>query len=229
MSTVMRFLLSHRSELLVSVFVGLVLLSPLGETNPHVGGLVALAILVLMLVGASYMASRKVVRNVILPVAAFWLIARLVEAFGDDRRLYARLAPLAGLALSIVVFWAILTRLETLPMVGSGAIAEAFVGYLILATAFAQVYWIIVHLVEHPFNQVILPSQMSTLLYFSMITLSSLGYGGILPINPYVRLVAALEGMIGVFYIAVIVARLVVSYRRAVETAERQSSGQSGS
>ena len=31
--------------------------------------------------------------------------------------------------------------------------------------------------------------------------------------NPYVRLIAALENMIGIFYIAVIVARLVSSYR----------------
>jgi len=226
MSKVVRFLVNHRSESLVFVFVGLVLLSPLGETHPHIGGLIALAILVLMLVGASYMASRKAVRNVILPVAAFWLLARIAEALGDSRRTYTHLAPLAGLTLSIAVLWVIITRLETLPMVTSGAIAEAFVSYLILATAFSQVYWIMIHFVEHPFNQVILPSQTSTLLYFSMITLTSLGYGGILPINPYVRLVAALEGMIGIFYIAVIVARLVVSFRRAVEAKEKKPTGQ---
>jgi voltage-gated potassium channel len=46
-----------------------------------------------------------------------------------------------------------------------------------------------------------------------MITLSSVGYGGILPLNPYVRLIAALESLIGIFYIAVVVARLVSSYR----------------
>jgi voltage-gated potassium channel len=226
MSNLIRFLLNHRSESLVLLFVGLVLLSPLGEADPRVGGLIALGILVLMLAGASYMASRNVVRKVVLPAAAFWLLARIVEALGDNRRVYTHLAPLAGLALSIVVFWAILIRLETLPMVSSGAIAEAFVGYLILATAFAQVYWIMIHMIDHPFNQVILPSQMSTLLYFSMITLTSLGYGGILPIDPYVRLVAAFEGMIGIFYIAVIVARLVVSYRRAAGTEERNSVGE---
>ena len=226
MSKLIRFLLNHRSESLVFLFVGLVLLSPLGESDPHIGGLIALGILVLMLVGASYMGRRKVIRNVVLPLAALWLLARIVEALGDNRRLYTHLAPLAGLALSIAVLWVMITRLETLPMVASGAIAEAFVSYLILATAFAQVYWILIHLLEHPFNQLILPSQMSTLLYFSMITLTSLGYGGILPINPYVRLVAALEGMIGIFYIAVIVARLVVSFRRAAETGGRKSTGQ---
>ena len=46
-----------------------------------------------------------------------------------------------------------------------------------------------------------------------MITLSSVGYGGILPINPYVRMVAALESVAGIFYVAVVVARIVSSHR----------------
>ena len=52
-------------------------------------------------------------------------------------------------------------------------------------------------------------------LYFSLVTLTSVGYGGIIPTNPYVRMVAAFEGVAGVFYIAVVVARLVSSYRPA--------------
>jgi hypothetical protein len=45
-----------------------------------------------------------------------------------------------------------------------------------------------------------------------MITLTSVGYGRIVPVNPYVRLVAAFESMIGIFFVAVVVARLVSSY-----------------
>lgn len=203
-------------------YVALVLLSPLGESNPHVGGLIALCILIILLAGASYMVSRRIVHYVLLPVAALWIVARVAEALGNSHRVYTHVAPLAGLTLSLVVLWGILGRLESLPLISTGAIAEAFIGYLILATAFAQIYWILIHLVDHPFNQVIAPAQTGTLLYFSMITLTSLGYGGILPINPYVRLVAGLEGMIGIFYVAVIVARLVVSYRRAAETEPRK-------
>jgi hypothetical protein len=44
-------------------------------------------------------------------------------------------------------------------------------------------------------------------------TISGVGYGGILPINPYLRLIAALETMLGIFFVAVVVARLVSSYR----------------
>lgn len=222
MSKIIGFLLNHRSESLVCAYVALVLLSPLGESSPHIGGLIAFLILIILLAGASYMVSRRVVHYVLLPAAAFWILARIAEALGDSQRVYTHVAPLAGLVLSLVVLWAILGRLESLPLISTGAIAEAFIGYLILATAFAQVYWIMIHL-DHPFNQVILPSQTSTLLYFSIVTLTSLGYGGILPINPYVRLVAGLEGMIGIFYIAVIVARLVVSYRRTAAPEGKKS------
>jgi len=200
------------------IYVALVLISPLGEAHPHVGGIIALSILIVLLAGASYMVSRRIIHYVLLPAAALWILARVVEALDSGHHAYTHVAPLAGLALSLVVLWGIFGRLESLPRIDSGAVAEAFIGYLILATAFSQVYWILIHLFDHPFSQVILSSQSSTLLYFSMVTLTTVGYGYIVPVNPYVRLVAALEGMIGIFYIAVVVARLAGSYRRPTET-----------
>jgi hypothetical protein len=45
-----------------------------------------------------------------------------------------------------------------------------------------------------------------------MVTLTSVGYGGIAPLNPYVGMVAAFESMSGIFFIAVVVVLLVSSY-----------------
>ena len=166
-----------------------------------------------ILLGASYMARRKLVRLVVLPISGLWLIARGLEAFCDSRHAYAHLAPIAGLALSVSILWAIFDRFNSVPRIPRSAIAEAFISYLVIAIAFSQLYWILSRALPNPFNQVIPESQSGTLLYFSMITLSGVGYGGIVPVNPYVRLVAALESMAGIFYIAVVVARLVSSYR----------------
>ena len=55
----------------------------------------------------------------------------------------------------------------------------------------------------------------SGLLYFSLITLTTVGYGDIVPVTPPGRVFAALEGAAGVFYIAITVARLVAAYLRA--------------
>jgi len=46
-------------------------------------------------------------------------------------------------------------------------------------------------------------------IYFSLVTLASVGYGDIIPVTPPARAVAAIEGISGQFYIAVLIARLV--------------------
>jgi hypothetical protein len=56
--------------------------------------------------------------------------------------------------------------------------------------------------------------RQSELLYFSLVTLSTVGYGDILPIQGEVRMLAALEGITGVLYVAIIVAMLVGAYQR---------------
>ena len=51
------------------------------------------------------------------------------------------------------------------------------------------------------------------LLYFSLVTLSTIGYGDVIPLDGEVRILAALEGIAGVLYIAITVALLVSAYR----------------
>ena len=54
--------------------------------------------------------------------------------------------------------------------------------------------------------------RQSELLYFSLITLSTIGYGDIVPLYSEVRILAALEGVTGVLYVAITVALLVSAY-----------------
>ena len=46
-------------------------------------------------------------------------------------------------------------------------------------------------------------------LYFSFVTLTTLGYGDITPVSPEARVLAITEAVIGQLYIAIFVARLV--------------------
>ena len=50
------------------------------------------------------------------------------------------------------------------------------------------------------------------LIYYSFVTLTTLGYGDILPISITARTLAYSEAVIGVFYVAMLVAALVGSY-----------------
>jgi hypothetical protein len=61
------------------------------------------------------------------------------------------------------------------------------------------------------------PTERDTnLLYFSLITLSTVGYGDIVPLSGEARILAALEGVTGVLYMAITVALLVSRFRAEV-------------
>ena len=55
--------------------------------------------------------------------------------------------------------------------------------------------------------------RQTELLYFSLVTLSTTGYGDIVPLGGTTRIVTALEGVTGVLYIAITVALLVSRFR----------------
>ena len=207
------FFTRHRIKIVMWALVAEMLASPLADSHPRVGALLGFAVLLMVLAGIGHFANRLVVRRVVLPVAGIWMIARIIEAFGNPREPYANLSPVVGLAFSCSILWAMFDLFHSDYHNPRNAIAQAFISYLVIATAYSQVYWILNHFVDHAFNQTIPSSHAGTFLYFSMVTLTSVGYGGIVPLNPFVRIVAALESMSGIFFVAVVVARLVSTYR----------------
>ncbi len=72
------------------------------------------------------------------------------------------------------------------------------------------------------FATILVPNEFhklqSKLFYFSFITLTSVGYGDIMPVNPASQTVAILEALIGQLFPAILLARLV-----SLEIENRQS------
>jgi hypothetical protein len=91
--------------------------------------------------------------------------------------------------------------------------------YLLLAMQWFAVYSAID--VFHPgsflFNKAMIADRQSELLYFSLVTLSTVGYGDIVPLAGEVRMLAALEGVTGVLYVAITVALLVSAYKEPAQ------------
>ena len=86
--------------------------------------------------------------------------------------------------------------------------------YLLLGLLWAALYLAIdafspgsIQIGSHPTDR------QTELLYFSLVTLSTIGYGDIVPISGEARILAALEGVTGVLYIAITVAVLVGRFR----------------
>ncbi len=65
------------------------------------------------------------------------------------------------------------------------------------------------------------PALNAAMTYFSFTTLTTIGYGDIIPVHPIARSIATLEGIIGLLYPATLLARIVTS--EAETRRERQS------
>ena len=90
--------------------------------------------------------------------------------------------------------------------------------YLLLAVFYFAIFNLLETLHPHSFMETAIPVSHNisrhSLLYLSLITLTTLGYGDIVPVTPQARLVAAFEATTGVLYIAITVARLVAAYQK---------------
>ena len=95
-------------------------------------------------------------------------------------------------------------------------IRGAVAAYLLIAMAFAFGYFLIeflspgaFHFPESGPRLVDLRMLATTFNYFSISTLTTLGYGDVTPVHPFARSLAMMEALIGQLYPATLIARLV--------------------
>jgi Ion channel len=151
-----------------------------------------------------------------------------VWAVGFGANLGARLASRAestqwwSLGASSVVFILlagcvimVLAYIFRSPRVTLDVMLGAVTAYLLVALSFAALYSLVFHLDSQSFR---LPEWIergaveavrTEMVYFSLVTLATLGYGDILPSSPFTQMLAVLEAVIGQFFMAVLVAWLV--------------------
>lgn len=113
----------------------------------------------------------------------------------------------------------VLVRVIAHPRVTRQTVIGAICGYLMLGFLFAFVYAVLTNFdpnainvsgqslgVEHVANA---QRHLSELVYFSFITLATVGYGDIVPVSSAARSMVILEALAGQLYLAAFVARLI--------------------
>jgi Ion channel len=89
-------------------------------------------------------------------------------------------------------------------------IQGAVAAYLLLGVIWAHAYSLLAILRPGAFSgPVDTADGPRALLYFSFVTLTTVGYGDVLPVHPVARSLAVLEAVVGPLYLAILVARLV--------------------
>jgi len=95
-------------------------------------------------------------------------------------------------------------------------IKGAFAVYLLIGLAFAMAYGLLEVLSPGAFDQGeetaadgSLEGLVGAMVYLSFVTMTTLGYGDVTPVSAAARSLTTLEALVGQFYIAVLVARLV--------------------
>jgi hypothetical protein len=148
-----------------------------------------------------------------------WALA--VPAIGE--RLWVLLAPSprlflvassAWLLFFVYVTWSQLRSLLRQREVTSETISMSISIYLLLGVSWGLLYIVILTSDPEAFRFATSPGvgeahRFPILLYFSLTTLSTVGFGDITPLTLQARYAAVAEGITGQFYLAIVVARLV--------------------
>jgi hypothetical protein len=106
------------------------------------------------------------------------------------------------------------------PVVNVEVLCASVAAYLMLGLMWTVAYWLVDQLTPggaFSFNTNRGAQSMNgfTGLYFSFVTLSTVGYGDITPVSRAARWLAAMEAMTGLLYVAVLIAWLVSLYSSA--------------
>ena len=144
------------------------------------------------------------------------LAARWANHFRPDL-VPARVFLIGGLVIFIFVVAHLLRFVVRAPSVTLEVLCASISAYLMLGLIWTIAYWLVDRLTPggaFSYNTNAGGHSMNgfTGFYFSFITLSTVGYGDITPASPIARWLAAMEGMTGLLYVAVLIARLVSLY-----------------
>lgn len=172
--------------------------------------------LILVLGLATYSISgNRIVLRIALAIGIPAAIGQIVVTSVPSSRLFVVGAVVLSIAFLTFVILILLASVFRPGEITGGRIAGAICVYLLAGLLWAQLYATILVFDASAFNIPAATREVFTqvgelaLVYFSFVTLTTLGYGDITPASPLAQTVTWLEAVSGQLYIAILLARLV--------------------
>lgn len=122
------------------------------------------------------------------------------------------LVAAAWLILSMTLGWVVAKAVFARGRVNYHRIVGAVLLYLLIALAFVALFVFVGVLIPKAFSGITFEDDAklaSSMIYFSFVTLTTVGYGDVVPIHPVARSLCNLESICGQLYPATLLARLV--------------------
>ena len=146
------------------------------------------------------------------------LVAKGISHFRPDL-----MPPAVFLTGSAVFFGYVVANLLGFPFraprVDANVMCAGVSGFLLLGLLWAPLYWLVSQSYPGAFaiNTVISKDPLGSFdaFYFSFVTLCTVGYGDVTAASKVARMLAVTEAITGLFYMAVLVSRLVSAYASA--------------
>jgi hypothetical protein len=214
-------------ELLVALVL-LFLVTPFVQDMPH-GKVIEVSLVTLVIVSAVLaVGARGGARWVSVLLAATALGARWTDLFSPHSLPVGVFHAAALLFLGYVVLH-ILRFIFQAPQVNSEVLCAAIAAYLLIGLVWALNYMFLGRLSPEAFAFSAGPQADRTMnsfnaFYFSFVVLSTVGFGDITPISKAARMLAVTEALTGLFYVTVLISRLVAMYVPAANRTPPSSS-----
>jgi hypothetical protein len=221
-------LASNEIEGKVIYILGLVLLVQFIYPITETGNLVLL--LVYQVVYASLiLAGIIITRNnprlvrLLIVLGVVLVVAGSIYTFNPDANWANLVGYLAYMVFDLVVTWTLFKYVFQTRTITRDVLYAAVAIYLLLGAVFVPVYGLLETLTfelsngaQHAFvggsTGVDMLFAWQDFIYYSYVTLTTLGYGDILPVTMVAKAAVALEAIVGVMYLTIIMARLVSLY-----------------
>jgi voltage-gated potassium channel len=151
----------------------------------------------------------------IFAAATILTVLFLYDSDLHRRILYLEFSNICNILLLLLCLGNILAFIFESRQVTVDIIFAAIVAYLLIAFVFSEGYLLLHNVSPHSFNIAAgtsppeLEFAHGTMIYYSFITITTVGLGDILPQTPVARTMTILEAMIGQFFVAILVAWLV--------------------
>lgn len=197
----------------------MIALSPLLERESLLTGALFSGMFFLILISAVYAVGRRWhARGVVLPLAVLTSLAQILHLLREST-VIAAAANLCGIVVLLSVILLITRLLFSIKTADYETINAALCVYLLMGVLWSFVYSLVVLLAPESFAYPLAQEALErglidrarniSTLYYSFVTLTTLGYGDIVPMGAAAKVLAILEAMLGQVYLVVIVARLV--------------------